>query len=110
MKNKNTIWIIGGVALAFVLLNSFTTIKKKQEKKPSGDSAGVPQPQNTPQTQSKSESSSVEKVLSGEEISAPKKDLMPCPEGYNKVTRGGVAGDIFFFCEPKGAKISIMDK
>lgn len=103
MKNKNIVWIVGGVALAFILLNSFTTIsKKKEEQKPSGGgSMPQPAPQPKPEVPNKTDER-LKNVQMGD------KDLK-CSEGFVRVARGGVRGGIFYTCEPMGKKLPKID-
>lgn len=104
MKNKNIIWVIGGVAIAFILLNSFTTIsKKKEESKPSGDDSAPKSPSSNPLK------NVIEEATKDIKSTSTSKDE-PCPPGFRRVARGGVAGGIFYTCEPIGKKLLIIDK
>lgn len=99
-QNKNT-WIIGGgVLLAFILLSGFTISKKsKEQEKPSSD-GNMPKPNTTPNSPKPSD-----KILTKDDLLKQPQQIKVCPEGFVRVARGGVAGGVFYTCEPKGKKI-----
>ena len=100
-QTKNTWLIGGGVLLAFVLLSSFTIAKKAKDQKSMGaDKQPIPQPspKSTPQPQQ-------EKVITKDDLVKQSQQPMVCPEGFVRVVRGGVAGGLFYTCEPVGKKI-----
>lgn len=99
-QTKNAWLIGGGVLLAFILLSSFTIAKKaKEEQKPSGG-GNKPIPQPTPAPQAPSD-----KILTKDDLVKQSQQPIVCPEGFVRVARGGVAGGIFYTCEPVGKRL-----